>query len=162
MTPFVLLLGFAAALGDLIGGAIVATPRHISDRTLTLLMALGAGNLLGVSVIELIPESIKEVGESAPLYILGGYLLIHFFEHVFAPHLHFGEETHANSVIDSPPRAAAPCRPSREKRRDMARTLTERGFLRSPHGLARRPRWRPKHWRVELRHPRPAGVMLPN
>jgi len=75
MTPFVLLLGFAAALGDLIGGAIVATPRHISDRTLTLLMALGAGNLLGVSVIELIPESIKEVGESAPLYILGGYLL---------------------------------------------------------------------------------------
>jgi zinc and cadmium transporter len=101
MTPFVLLLGFAAALGDLIGGAIVATPRHISDRTLTLLMALGAGNLLGVSVIELIPESIKEVGESAPLYILGGYLLIHFFEHVFAPHLHFGEETHANSVIDT-------------------------------------------------------------
>ena len=101
MTPFVLLLGFAAALGDLIGGAIVATPRHISDRTLTLLMALGAGNLLGVSVIELIPESIKEVEESAPLYILSGYLLIHFFEHVFAPHLHFGEETHANSVIDT-------------------------------------------------------------
>jgi ZIP family zinc transporter/zinc and cadmium transporter len=101
VTPLVLLLGLAAALGDLIGGAIVAAPRQISDRTLTLLMALGAGNLLGVSVIELIPESIKEVGEAAPLYILGGYLLIHFFEHVFAPHLHFGAETHADSVVDT-------------------------------------------------------------
>ncbi|HKY49931.1 MAG TPA: ZIP family metal transporter [Candidatus Limnocylindria bacterium] len=101
MTPLVLLLGLAAALGDLIGGAIVAVPRRIGDRTLTLLMALGAGNLLGVSVVELIPESINEVGEAAPLYILAGYLLIHFFEHVFAPHLHFGEETHEDSVVDT-------------------------------------------------------------
>ena len=101
MTPFVLVLGLAAAIGDLIGGAIVAAPRHIGDRALTLLMALGAGNLLGVSVVELIPESIKEVGEAAPLFILAGYLLIHFFEHVFAPHLHFGEETHGVGVIDA-------------------------------------------------------------
>jgi ZIP family zinc transporter/zinc and cadmium transporter len=101
MTPFVLLLGLAAAIGDLIGGAIVAAPRSIGDRTLKLLIALGAGNLLGVSVIELIPESIHEVGEAAPLYILAGYLLIHFFEHVFAPHLHFGAETHEAAVIDT-------------------------------------------------------------
>lgn len=101
MTPFVLLLGLAAAVGDLVGGAIVAVPRSIGDRTLKLLIALGAGNLLGVSVIELIPESIREVGEAAPIYILGGYMLIHFFEHVFAPHLHFGEETHGEMVIDT-------------------------------------------------------------
>ena len=101
MEPLVLLLGLAAAAGDLIGGAIVATPRRISDRTLGLLMALGAGNLLGVSIIELIPETIEEVGPSAPIFILGGYLLIHFFEHVFAPHLHFGEETHGNAVVDT-------------------------------------------------------------
>ena len=36
VTPLVILLGLAAALGDLIGGAIVAAPRQISDRTLTL------------------------------------------------------------------------------------------------------------------------------
>jgi ZIP family zinc transporter/zinc and cadmium transporter len=101
MEPLVLLLGLAAAGGDLIGGAIVATPQRISDRTLGLLMALGAGNLLGVSVIELIPESIEEVGPTAPVIILGGYLLIHFFEHVFAPHLHFGEETHGATVVDT-------------------------------------------------------------
>ena len=101
MEPLVLLLGLAAAAGDLIGGAIVATPRRISDRTLGLLMALGAGNLLGVSIIELIPETIEQIGELAPIFILGGYLLIHFFEHVFAPHLHFGEETHGNAIVDT-------------------------------------------------------------
>jgi zinc transporter ZupT len=101
MEPLVLLLGLAAAAGDLVGGAVVAVPRRIADRTLGLLMALGAGNLLGVSLIELIPESIAQLGSVAPLFILGGYLLIHFFEHVFAPHLHFGEETHSESVVDT-------------------------------------------------------------
>ncbi len=101
MTPLVLGLGIAAALGDLIGGAIVAIPQRIGDRTLKLLMALGAGNLLGVAVIELIPESIAELGDTAPVVILAGYLLIHFFEHVFAPHLHFGEETHGDTVVDA-------------------------------------------------------------
>ena len=101
MEPLVLLLGLAASLGDLLGGAIVATPRRISDRTLGLLMALGAGNLLGVAIIELIPETINEIGDAAPIYILGGYLLIHFFEHVVSPHLHFGEETHGRGVVDT-------------------------------------------------------------
>ena len=101
MDPLVVLLGLAASAGDLIGGAIVAAPRRLGERALGLLMALGAGNLLGVSIIELIPESINEVGEAAPVFILGGYLLIHFFEHVFAPHLHFGEETHGTTVVDS-------------------------------------------------------------
>lgn len=107
MTPLVIALGLAAALGDLIGGAIVAAPRTIGDRTLKLLMALGAGNLLGVALIELIPESIAEVGEAAPFVILAGYLLIHFFEHVFAPHLHFGEETHGETVVDTHVRSTA-------------------------------------------------------
>ncbi|HET8568023.1 MAG TPA: ZIP family metal transporter [Candidatus Limnocylindria bacterium] len=101
MEPLVLLLGLAASAGDLIGGAIVTAPRRLGERTLGLLMALGAGNLLGVAIIELIPESINEVGEIAPVFILGGYLLIHFFEHVFAPHLHFGEETHGSAIVDS-------------------------------------------------------------
>ena len=101
MSALVLLLGFAASLGDLVGGAVVAAPRRISDRALGLLMALGAGNLLGVSIVELVPESIHQIGSSAPVLILGGYLFIHFFEHVFAPHLHFGTETHTEAIIDA-------------------------------------------------------------
>jgi zinc and cadmium transporter len=100
VSPIVLLLGLAAAAGDLIGGVIVAAPRRIGDRTLQLLMALGAGNLLGVAVIELIPETIVALEEAAPILILSGYLLIHVFEHVFAPHLHFGEETHGTTFVD--------------------------------------------------------------
>lgn len=101
MTPLVLLLGLAAAAGDLIGGAIVAAPRSIGDRTLQLLMALGAGNLLGVAIIELVPQTIEILGNVGPLLILAGYMLIHFFEHVFAPHLHFGEEVHGRTFVDT-------------------------------------------------------------
>jgi zinc transporter ZupT len=100
MNPLVLALGLAAAAGDIVGGLIVSTPRHISNRTLGLLMALGAGNLLGVAVVELIPEVIRSSDSGrGPLFILGGYLGIHFFEHVFAPHLHFGEETHGEQMV---------------------------------------------------------------
>jgi zinc and cadmium transporter len=101
MEPLVLLLGLGAAAGDIVGGAVVAAPRQIGDRTLGLLMALGAGNLLGVALIELVPESLELAGGAAPLLILGGYLFIHFFEHVFAPHLHFGEETHEAAIVDT-------------------------------------------------------------
>ena len=101
MDPFVLLLGLAAAAGDIVGGAVVTAPRRIGDRTLSLLIALGAGNLLGVSLLELIPETIAETGPIAGALILAGYLFIHFFEHVFAPHFHFGEETHGAAVVDT-------------------------------------------------------------
>lgn len=101
MEPLVLLLGLAAALGDIIGGAIVTAPKRIGERTLGLLIALGAGNLLGVALLELIPETIEEMGSSAAPLILAGYLFIHFFEHIFAPHLHFGEETHGAAIVDS-------------------------------------------------------------
>ena len=101
MDPFLLLLGLAASGGDVIGGLIVTAPRRIGDRALGLLIALGAGNLLGVSLIELIPESIEHAGTTGALLVLAGYLVIHFFEHVFAPHLHFGEETHGATVVDT-------------------------------------------------------------
>lgn len=101
MTPLVLLLGLAAAVGDLVGGAIVTAPQRIGDRTLGMLIALGAGNLLGVSLLELIPETMGEGGALAGTLVLAGYLLIHFFEHIFAPHLHFGEETHGTAVVDT-------------------------------------------------------------
>ena len=100
MEPLLLLLGLAASGGDVIGGLVVTAPKSIGDRTLGLLVALGAGNLLGVSLIELIPETIQHAGTNGALLILAGYLFIHFFEHVFAPHLHFGEETHGGAVVD--------------------------------------------------------------
>ena len=107
MEPLLLLLGLAASAGDVVGGLVVTAPRRIGDRTLGLLIALGAGNLLGVAIIELIPEVVQHAGTNGALLILGGYLFIHFFEHVFAPHLHFGEETHGGAVVDSHVTSAA-------------------------------------------------------
>jgi zinc and cadmium transporter len=34
------------------------------------------------------------------LYILVGYLLVHLFEHGFAPHFHFGEEVHCEEMLN--------------------------------------------------------------
>lgn len=101
MEPLVLLLGLAAAGGDVVGGLIVSVPRRIPDRALGLLIALGAGNLLGVALLELIPETMEELGSNGAFFILAGYLFIHFFEHVFAPHFHFGEETHGAAIVDT-------------------------------------------------------------
>src|SRR5256885_1850283 len=55
-------------------------------------------DLLAVAFVEVIPESVRLSGESALLYVLIGYFLVHLFEHTLAPHFHFGEETHCEEV----------------------------------------------------------------
>jgi zinc and cadmium transporter len=60
-------------------------------------VALGAGFMLATALVEMVPESINLRGPYAGFLILGGYLLVHFFEHTVTPHFHFGEETHADS-----------------------------------------------------------------
>ena len=57
-------------------------------------LALGAGYMLSVTFVDVIPESVHLAGEDALLFVLIGYFLIHLFEHTIAPHFHFGEETH--------------------------------------------------------------------
>src|SRR5712692_234490 len=86
-------LGLVAAAGNLIGGYFVIRkdwPRQF----LQYFLALGAGYMLAVAFVEVIPESVRLSGESALLYVLIGYFIIHLFEHTIAPHFHFGEETH--------------------------------------------------------------------
>ena len=42
----------------------------------------------------MIPESVRWVSPGRwPILLIAGYLIVHFFEHAFAAHLHFGEET---------------------------------------------------------------------
>jgi zinc and cadmium transporter len=57
-------------------------------------LALGAGYMLAVALVEIIPESVKLGGQNAFTFVLAGFFLIHLFEHTIAPHFHFGEETH--------------------------------------------------------------------
>lgn len=86
-------LAAVAGVGALLGGLALSTGRRWSTRVLKLCIALGAGFLLAVSLLEVLPESQQHVSGALPLAI-AGYLLIHLFEHCLVPHLHFGEEPH--------------------------------------------------------------------
>jgi zinc and cadmium transporter len=86
-------LGLVAAAGNLLGGYFVVR-RDWPQQYLNYFVALGAGYMLAVAFTDVIPESVKLAGDSAFLYVLIGYFLVHLFEHTLAPHFHFGEETH--------------------------------------------------------------------
>ena len=72
--------------------------RNWPRRYLQYFVALGAGYMLAVAFLDVIPESIRLAGDNAFIFILIGYFLIHLFEHTIAPHFHFGEETHHEEV----------------------------------------------------------------
>jgi zinc and cadmium transporter len=86
-------LGLVAAAGNLIGGYFVVR-RDWPRKYLQYFLALGAGYMLAVAFVDVIPESIRLAGEQALVFVLVGYFLVHLFEHTIAPHFHFGEETH--------------------------------------------------------------------
>ncbi len=91
------LLGLVAAGGNVLGGYFVVR-REWPRKYLQYFLALGAGYMLSVAFVEVIPESVRLGGENALVFVLIGYFLIHLFEHTIAPHFHFGEETHADEV----------------------------------------------------------------
>ena len=91
MTPFWFAL--AAALGNMAGAFAVVRSLRRELRVIDACLAFGAGFMLAVAVLGVLPEVLRE-GESGALYVLGGYLAVHFAQHVFTPHFHFGEETH--------------------------------------------------------------------
>src|SRR6201993_2036099 len=100
MHPIVLsiLLGLTAAAANIFGGAIIVQ-KHWERAYLRYFVALGAGFMLATALVEMVPESIQLRGPYAGVLILGGYLLVHFFEHTVTPHFHFGEETHAEQFV---------------------------------------------------------------
>ena len=93
-TGLAALLGLAAAAGNLLGGYFVVR-KDWPRQYLNYFVALGAGYMLAVTFLDILPESVKLGGQSAFLFILVGYFLIHLFEHTVAPHFHFGEDTHS-------------------------------------------------------------------
>ncbi len=95
-----LLLGFAAAVANVLGGLVVVTRKHWNELLLKYFIALGAGFMLAATFLRMLPESMR-LSPSAPLLMLTGYFLVHFFEHTVAPHFHFGEEDH-NEVMMNP------------------------------------------------------------
>src|SRR5215204_4240894 len=109
-----LIFGIAAAAANVLGGLILFPPGIHKNlkKLLKYILALGAGFMLSVVFIEVLPEVVvlwqkKENSFEAEtliypmMLILAGYLLTQFFEHTIAPHIHLGEEMHADHLIST-------------------------------------------------------------
>ncbi|MEP7233861.1 MAG: ZIP family metal transporter [Ignavibacteriota bacterium] len=96
-----ILLSIVAA-GAQIGGGMLALQvkrfPHAWERTL---LALGAGFLLALVFVDLIPESFRLTAnpDQSVIAMLVGFSVLHFFEHTLVTHFHFGEETHVHHGI---------------------------------------------------------------
>jgi zinc transporter ZupT len=91
-----LLFALIAATANIIGGLMV-TRKNWAHRSLRYFIAVGSGFMLGTVFLEMIPESVP-LTKSWPFLLILGYMIVHFFEHTFAAHLHFGEETHHDEM----------------------------------------------------------------
>jgi zinc transporter ZupT len=91
MTP--LAFAAAAALGNVVGALAVVRHLRRGLRLIDACLAFGAGFMLAVTVLGVLPE-VFDGSATAPLCVLLGYFAVHLAQHVFTPHFHFGEETH--------------------------------------------------------------------
>ena len=100
-------LGFAvaAALGNVAGALAVVRHLRRGLRFIDACLAFGAGFMLAVTVLGVLPE-VLHGSPGAALYVLLGYFAVHLAQHVFTPHFHFGEETHRRQRRGREP---APC-----------------------------------------------------
>ena len=92
MTP--LAFAVAAALGNVVGALAVVRHLHRGLRFIDICLAFGAGFMLAVALLGVLPEVFRGNNIAAGVYVLLGYLAVHLAQHVLTPHFHFGEETH--------------------------------------------------------------------
>ena len=103
-----MIFGLLAAGANILGGLILSPTRFNSEhgQRLKYLLAVGAGFMLAVTIVEILPKSIalwQKDGVADPevlwipmMLLLSGYLLTQFVEHTIAPHFHLGEEMHCD------------------------------------------------------------------
>lgn len=97
--PSLASLGFAvaAALGNVIGAMAVVRGERRSLHVIDACLAFGAGFMLAVATLGVLPQVLGAAPEAA-IFVLAGYLAVHLAQHVLTPHFHFGEETHRVSA----------------------------------------------------------------
>ncbi|HEX7064651.1 MAG TPA: ZIP family metal transporter, partial [Bacillales bacterium] len=85
----------AAAAANVVGGFIIFIKKDWSERGINLLLALSAGLLLAITLVDLIPEVMAD-SESSPIYILASVAVVFLLQQYFAPHHgHGGEQVQA-------------------------------------------------------------------
>jgi ZIP family zinc transporter/zinc and cadmium transporter len=100
MLPIMLAyLAFAAvaAVADVAGAVMVTAAHKRRQAPLRYFVAAGAGFMLAAAFVRMLPEATHL--PHAFVFVLLGYFGVHLFEHTFAPHFHFGEETHPEAML---------------------------------------------------------------
>jgi zinc and cadmium transporter len=95
-----LVYALVAALGNLMGALAVTRRAARGLAVIEHFVAFGAGFMLAVAIVEVLPEAFARSGPAAPALVLGGYLAVHLSQHTLTPHFHFGEETHARALLE--------------------------------------------------------------
>ncbi|MEE9225416.1 MAG: ZIP family metal transporter [Bacteroidota bacterium] len=99
MITTIIFLGLIVALAEVLGGSFVVMQKKWPARVQEYFIALGAGFLLALVFLKLIPEGIEKVGSLAPIFMIAGFAVLHFFEHTLVGHFHFGEEVHPEAMV---------------------------------------------------------------
>jgi ZIP family zinc transporter/zinc and cadmium transporter len=94
-----LVYALVAALGNVLGALAVTRRAAGGLKLIEHFVAFGAGFMLAVAIVEILPEALARSGPVAPALVLAGYLAVHLTQHTVTPHFHFGEETHAVTSI---------------------------------------------------------------
>jgi ZIP family zinc transporter/zinc and cadmium transporter len=98
MLKISLILGAIAALADVAGGLVLVRAKGV-ERYLRYFVALGAGFLMAVALLEMAPESYRMSPRLGPILIMAGYCVVHLLEHTISSHFHYGEETHRGDLV---------------------------------------------------------------
>ena len=94
-----LVYALVAAFGNVLGALAVTRRATTELKLIEHFVAFGAGFMLSVAIVELLPAALEKSGSAAPALVLAGYLAVHLTQHTVTPHFHFGEETHAVSPV---------------------------------------------------------------
>lgn len=77
-------------------GLLLYSFKRINQTILNLLIGLGAGSMLSIAVVHILPEALEQT-EYAIYTFIGGFLLIYLIEEILTPHHHdhvHGDHTH--------------------------------------------------------------------
>jgi zinc and cadmium transporter len=101
--PFALsvVLGTCAALANVAGGLAVVLHGPWESRRLAGVISVGAGFMLAAATLRMaFADDTAAAQRAAPYLILGGYFLVHLFQHSFAHHFHVAEAGHGEQCLD--------------------------------------------------------------
>ena len=93
----ILFWAVVVGLANIVGALPVLGRRRAGYRTLHFLVGFGAGFMLAVALLEMLPQAFET--EWGLMAVLVGYLAVHLTQHTLTPHFHFGEETHAELMV---------------------------------------------------------------